>query len=148
MTLPWFYAHWILIGSLSKVLLTELFTSRSPSKCRFTVKYFFMKIFKYFEGQSQRQRLADQERQIFGVESNRQRHRWQIFLVVFIRSYFKPIRVRSTENEELEVFNLLHGNKSQAGTSSTSYQKDGKSDDKDVIMNAVQYRRASLQVYH
>ena len=148
MTLPWFYAHWILIGSLSKVLLTELFTSRSPSKCRLTVKYFFMKILKYFEGQSQRQRLADQERQIFGVESNRQRHRWQIFFVVFIRRYFKHIRVRSTEKEELEVFNLLHGNKSQAGTSSTSYQKDGKSDDKDVIMNAVQYRRASLQVYH
>ena len=70
------------------------------------------------------------------------------FLVVFIRRYFKHIRVRSTEKEELEVFNLLHGNKSQAGTSSTSYQKDGKSDDKDVIMNAVQYRRASLQVYH
>ena len=43
MTLPWFYAHWILIGSLSKVLLTELFTSRSPSKCRLTVKDFSWK---------------------------------------------------------------------------------------------------------
>ena len=31
-TLPWFYAHWILIGSLSKVLLAELFTSRSPGR--------------------------------------------------------------------------------------------------------------------
>ena len=29
-TLPWFYAHWILIGSLSRVLLAELFSSNSP----------------------------------------------------------------------------------------------------------------------
>ena len=30
MTLPWFYAHWVLIGSLSRVLLAELFSTGSP----------------------------------------------------------------------------------------------------------------------
>ena len=30
-TLPWFYSRWVLIGSLSKLLLVELFTSGSPS---------------------------------------------------------------------------------------------------------------------
>ena len=29
-TLPWFYARWVLIGSLSRVLLVELFWSGSP----------------------------------------------------------------------------------------------------------------------
>ena len=57
-TLPWFYAHWILIGSLSRVLLAELFSdSDSPG------------------GSRHRQRLADQERQIFGAETERQRLR-------------------------------------------------------------------------
>ena len=60
-TLPWFYAHWILIGSLSRVLLAELFSgSDSPG------------------GSRHRQRLADQERQIFGAETERQRLRYQI----------------------------------------------------------------------
>ena len=29
-TLPWFYARWMLIGSFSRVLLVELFISGSP----------------------------------------------------------------------------------------------------------------------
>ena len=29
-TLPWFYARWVLIGSLSRVLLVEIFISGSP----------------------------------------------------------------------------------------------------------------------
>ena len=37
-TLPWFYAHWILIGSLSRVLLVELFTANSPGIVQFPLK--------------------------------------------------------------------------------------------------------------
>ena len=46
-TLPWFYAHWILIGSLSRVLLVELFISGSP---------------RQMAEMERKQRLADQER--------------------------------------------------------------------------------------
>ena len=54
-TLPWFYAHWVLIGSLSRVLLVELFISGSP---------------RLVAEMERKQRLADQER-IFG---NTQQH--------------------------------------------------------------------------
>ena len=49
-TLPWFYAHWVLIGSLSRVLLVELFISGSP---------------RLVAEMERKQRQADQER-IFG----------------------------------------------------------------------------------
>ena len=49
-TLPWFYAHWVLIGSLSRVLLVELFISGSP---------------RLVAEMERKQRLADQEK-IFG----------------------------------------------------------------------------------
>ena len=49
-TLPWFYAHWVLIGSLSRVLLVELFISGSP---------------RQVAEMERRQRLAEQEK-IFG----------------------------------------------------------------------------------
>ena len=54
-TLPWFYAHWVIIGSLSRVLLVELFISGSPG---------------LVAEMERKQRLADQER-IFG---NTQQH--------------------------------------------------------------------------
>ena len=50
-TLPWFYAHWVLIGSLSRVLLVELFISGSP---------------RLVAEMERKQRLAEQER-IFGT---------------------------------------------------------------------------------
>ena len=56
-TLPWFYAHWVLIGSLSRVLLVELFISGSP------------RLVAEMETE-RKQRLADQET-IFG---NTQQH--------------------------------------------------------------------------
>ena len=49
-TLPWFYAHWVLIGSLSRMLLVELFISGSP---------------RMMAEMERKQRQADQER-IFG----------------------------------------------------------------------------------
>ena len=49
-TLPWFYAHWVLVGSLSRVLLVELFISGSP---------------RLVAEMERKQRLVDQER-IFG----------------------------------------------------------------------------------
>ena len=49
-TLPWFYAHWVLIGSLSRVLLVELFIYGSP---------------RLVAEMERRQRPADQE-MIFG----------------------------------------------------------------------------------
>ena len=53
-SLPWFYAHWVLIGSLSRrFVLAELFWPHSPS---------------------QRQKMAEQERVIFG-ETGSHRHR-------------------------------------------------------------------------
>ena len=54
-TLPWFYAHWVLIGSLSRVLLVELFILGSP---------------RLVAEMERKQRLVDQER-IFG---NTQQH--------------------------------------------------------------------------
>ena len=49
-TLPWLYAHWVLIGSLSRLLLVELFISGSP---------------RLVPEMERKQRLAEQER-IFG----------------------------------------------------------------------------------
>ena len=46
-TLPWFYAHWVLIGSLSRVLLVDLFISGSP---------------RLVAEMERKQRLAEQER--------------------------------------------------------------------------------------
>ena len=34
-TLPWFYAHWVLIGSLSRLLLVELFISAILASTKF-----------------------------------------------------------------------------------------------------------------
>ena len=49
-SLPWFYSHWVLIGSLSRLLLVELFISGSP---------------RLVQEMERKQRLAEQER-IFG----------------------------------------------------------------------------------
>ena len=46
-TLPWFYAHWVLIGSLSRVLLVEIFISGSP---------------RLLAEMERKQRLSEQER--------------------------------------------------------------------------------------
>ena len=54
-TLPWFYAHWVLIGSLSRrFVMAELFWPGSPN---------------------QRQKMAEQEREIFG-DTVAHRHRY------------------------------------------------------------------------
>ena len=50
-TLPWFYAHWVLIGSLSRVLVVELFIYGSPRRV---------------DEIKRKHRLAEQER-IFGI---------------------------------------------------------------------------------
>ena len=76
-TLPWFYAHWVLIGSLSRVLLVELFISGSP---------------RLVAEMERKQRLADQER-IFG---NTQQHAMSGEIEVRIEELFQINRISMT----------------------------------------------------
>ena len=76
-TLPWFYAHWVLIGSLSRVLLVELFISGSP---------------RMVAEMERKQRLEDQE-SIFG---NTQQHAMRGEIKVRIEELFQINRISMT----------------------------------------------------
>merc|ERR1719458_98953 len=115
--LPWFYAHWVLIGSLSRVRLFDLFVSGSP---RNTLEQ---------ERQRQRQRQRDQER-IFANSLS-------LNLARDTRKSLGELQARREEGEK-DGFSPLRVDRDD------EEEQREEREEREMILTIVQLRRASV----